>query len=407
MFESKDIFIACEQETLDWTSQSVKKISISDSKQKSTITLSDDKYVLVKQLSEFLSWLDGQSAVIGWNVKPLFSYCLAKTGTNLKIKNKIYDLKILERYIDIDKSCPPFMPEAKQRLSAVVKTDSWPVLNNIYSEVFYPMIKCVVPSIETHGVLNNKSLLYSSYEIGGQVNGRSRCSNVLKSSFNPHSMSVEDKQNMRLPSFDSSFLYLDFISAEVFVLQWLSGDKVLGELLESGEDLYHGIWKRVTNLPTGDKQRKVCKDFFLPYMYGMGAESLSKRIGLDVSTASKLIDRVRSIFGTAIDWIESFKNTKAVDYFGRIRHVGDSERYLIRNFVVQSPAALIYNKKLVALNNAGFKIFAHIHDGYILTVPSREKEAVKYSATKILEEELNGLKLRVSCKVGDSLNNLN
>ena len=70
------------------------------------------------------------------------------------------------------------------------------------------------------------------------------------------------------------------------------------------------------------------------------------------------------------------------------------------NTRIQGTAADIVKFSLVALHKAGFKIDTMLHDGILVTVPEGEVEDSIERIKVIMETELEGLKLIVSCKTG-------
>ena len=249
------------------------------------------------------------------------------------------------------------------------------------------------------------------------MNGRLKCSNVFNSCYNPHTLSDDIKSKLNPPTTAPvDFLYLDYRNMEVSVLQWLSGDDQLKKIIDSGEDVYAGIWKYITKLDCTGSHRNKCKSIFLPVIYGQGAESVAKRADIPEKTAIKLVDRLYKGFPIAFDWVKQQQanldeNNFAQDYFGRRRQFND-QQYRVRNFVVQAAASTVCLHKLIKLYESiedDSKIVFHVHDGYGMLVRRQyaSKLAKKYVAVLEQEEDFYpGLKLRISCKIGGRLNKL-
>jgi DNA polymerase I-like protein with 3'-5' exonuclease and polymerase domains len=260
---------------------------------------------------------------------------------------------------------------------------------------------------------NQKKKLHANYDIAGQVNGRMRCDLGFTFGYNPHSAGEEERKNLRPSSFDHLFIYLDFRHMEVNALQWLSEDKALGEILESGEDVYEGIWRELTGLSGDPSYRDKCKTVFLPVAYGLGAKALAYKLKISEATASRLWANIYKKFPQAMGWLRNQEiiGGEVCDAFGRCRKF-EEDLYKIRNFVVQSPASLLCLDKLVVLrHDLGniAKVVAHVHDGYILSAHATIAQQAKEMAVKSLETESEffpGLKLKVSCRMGQDLNNL-
>jgi DNA polymerase I-like protein with 3'-5' exonuclease and polymerase domains len=187
--------------------------------------------------------------------------------------------------------------------------------------------------------------------------------------------------------------------------------------LDSGEDVYKIIWERITNVKCTPTLREACKSVFLPIVYGLGADTLTKKLSVDERVAKRLIDKVYAEFPVALSWVKEQQSSVGYDggvydRFGRRRRF-DGAEYKIRNFVIQSPASLVCLHKLVKLYYAikGLaRIAFHVHDGYFVTAHKKDRDKILDICRRALEhpmEELYpGLKLRVSAKVGSRLHQL-
>jgi DNA polymerase I-like protein with 3'-5' exonuclease and polymerase domains len=202
---------------------------------------------------------------------------------------------------------------------------------------------------------------------------------------------------------------------EVNVLQWLSNDENLSSIINSGKDLYKQIWGIITKQEPTDNHRTLCKNIFLPVVFGQGPKSLSKKIGISEENASRLIDSLVRSFPVAFNWVKSQhpdSNNIATDVFGRKRKFEDQEQYKIKNFCIQSPASIICLRKLVRLHDAldgKANICFHVHDGYCVLCNKNDVNAVSKIGIKTLEEDdelFPGLKLKITCNFGHNLNNL-
>jgi hypothetical protein len=410
----QDLYLVCKPDIADFTAANKQAALVVFSKDTGVeISMSHDAIrlrALCGKLSHYFFGGCKQNLIIGWNIKNLFTYVLGVVGKPLHCDSKIFDLRILENYIGVDRQPPSSFEEAKNRLMVVVKNPSWEKLKIIWTGIYNPLSLAVVPELETIGIIKNKKRLHAYYEIAAQVNGRMKCSNGFVNCYNPHTMSEEDKDNFRPPDSDGVFVYLDIKHMEVSVLQWLSGDPKLKEILDSGQDLYDGIWKTVTTIDSNEEYRKKCKGMFLPVVYGLGANGLSEKNTWPISAAKRLIGNIYNEFSVALEWIEKQQNAyqgKAIDYFGRNRDV--DEQYKVRNFVVQSPASILCLDKLIqlreALKGVG-RVGMHVHDGYgVFTTKANIRQAADLAKKSLESESLlfPGLKLKVSCKSGEKL----
>jgi hypothetical protein len=410
------LYVRTDPEILDFTNGSSGRL----------IVFSSDEQVIVPldKLTTILGFLSStvfseNMTVIGWGIKNIFSFLKYHLQAPYEPECNIFDLKILEAFSDKRINAPINFTDALTRLQEVVKGDNWSKLKTLYRDVYLPLITKVIPAIETHGILDQKNRvgLYSCYEIEGQANGRLLCHEAFKRCFNPHSITPEEKECFRPRQLSDQFVLFDFRHMEVSMLQWLSKDEKLSEILSLDHDLYEVIFKLVSGADCdNDNKREMCKRFFLPVVYGMGAATLEKELSLSQATAETIIKRLYSLFPRALAWVqecqkESQKSNLCYDVFGRKRYF--KERYYrARDFVVQSPAAVVCLDKLVCLYDAiaaYANMAAHIHDGYLVTANKAATREVADIGREVLQGESKlalGLKLKVSCKVGRSLDAL-
>jgi len=412
------MYVRTEPETIDFTAGGVGKLHVLSSAGEVAIPLSN------QNLTTILGFLSStvfseEMTVIGWGIKGLFSFLKYHLQAPYSVDCTILDLKVLESLCDKREEAPGDFNEAVARLQALFRDAVWPKLKELYKQVYQPLMVKVIPALETQGMLDQKNrvTLYSSYEVDSGKNGRLKCSQAFKHCFNPHSITPEDKERLRPRLLNDQFLLFDFRHMEVSVLQWLSGDDHLGEILSLEHDLYRVIFKLVSHVDCdNDNKREVCKSFFLPVIYGMGATTLAKELSFSQETAETIIKRIYSLFPTALAWVQEQQkdaqtNNVCYDVLGRRRYFSD-RHYRARDFVVQSPAAAVCLEKLVHLHDAlaGYaSLAAHIHDGYLITVSKAATRVVADIGKEVLQGDSKlcpGLKLKVTCKLGRSLDAL-
>lgn len=413
---SQNLFITHEPEVVDFTSGRTTALRVISKDTEIKIPLSTDITKLKEMLGLLQCYLGNDKTIsVVWKLKNFLTFAKAQTGINFEMNGTILDLSILENYLGIELPCPETFTEAFVRLKKLMSLPNWQDIYGIYNKVYKPLIE-ILPNIETLGFINKKKKkqVYSFYEIDGQINGRMKCSNVFAASFNPHNMSSEEKENLYPYGFDELFVSFDFKHMEVTMLQWLSKDDFLGDLITSGRDTYESLWEAITSSPCNQGNRQKCKEFFLPVVYGLGANTLAENLKIPTEYAKRLIDRIHKTVPLSMGWIkkqqDSLLNNKTQDFFGRVRTF-DSP-YKVRNFSVQSPASLVCVHKLVSLAEAlkGIaNIGMHIHDGYILICNRKNLRKVVNISQQILEKDddlYRGLKLKALCKTGNNLNNL-
>lgn len=413
--KNTNVFFHFENDIIDWTQDIPVNLIIQANNTKSVIELKDSKEI--EKIAASLYYFAQDSNLISWNLKNIISFFKKKSKINIKFNKIVYDLKILCSYFGISQKKPEKLRESVFILNYIKNTKGWETFDNFYKEVYYPLLSEVVPDIENNCLVNafEKKLVYSYYEIDGQSNGRMKNVKVLKDSYMPHSMGDAEKENLRTLSDLDTFVYFDYKHMEVSVLEWISKDKKLSQILKSNKDLYKSIWKILTGQEASKEQRKICKNIFLPIVFGQGSYSLSKTIGVDEKIASKLIYKLGQTFPVAFTWVNSQvadSNNYATDIFGRRRKFDIDELYKIKNFSIQSPSNMICLKKLVKLHNElkdKAKVCFHIHDGYCVYCNKKKLKEVLEIGKKTLEQDdelFPDLKLKVSCHYGERLNNL-
>lgn len=415
--KGKDVYFYMTKESPDWANpkSSVELAIHYDGKQ--ILFPMEDIGEVSYLVSSLYHCLDGKSILISWGAKDVFSYLKGKTEIDLEIHGSIYDLLIISGYLGIPAVRPTSFKEAISLLRRCLSDPGWSTLAPFYGGVYEPLFSKVLPSIETCCLVDNKRRIcvYPTYAIEGQVNGRLKTARPNQRSYNPHSMGPEDRKNLRPRDYDEVFVHLDYRNMEVNVLQWLSGDQKLAGMLRTGGDPYKEIWRQITKQEPTDAHRSLCKDIFLPVVFGQGKASLAKKLEISEEFSARLIHSLVKTFPVAFDWVRSQSadsNNTATDAFGRKRIFESHDHYKIKNFVIQSPASMICLRKLVKLHEAladKASICFHVHDGYCILCKKNEINSICDLGTRVLEEEddmFPGLKLRVSCQNGHRLDDL-
>lgn len=412
----QDVYVYTEFDILDFTSPKYYNCVICTNSKKIEFTLDVDENKFKENVSALQALIGGENNYIfSWNIKNLYSYIKGRTGLDFKFNGKLIDLYFFESYLNGNLEKPKTFNEFKSRFLKHTKDPLWNNAFKIYNEVYQNLIFTIC-DLESNFLIDKikKSKVNSLYQLDGQVNGRLKCFNGFSRSYNAHTLTEDDKNNLRLPCFDGVFVSFDYKNMEVAVLQWLSQDPLMGEMLQ-GNDFYEELWKKlIPQVEFNLTHRKTCKDIFLPLFYGIGIDSLVKKINWPKNQVIKIVDKIHNFFPSAFSWIESkqkhINNNICVDDFGRRREF--DELYKIRNFVIQSPASLICMDRLNKLNNnikKIAKVCMSIHDGYVLYCDKKVQNKVCIISKEILESSSDfykDLKLKTVCSVGDNLNSL-
>lgn len=411
----KDVYFYLNKEDYGWNSDDKAELHFHSDEEHIALDMGDLEQV--SYLNSSLYHVLGTGRVLlAWGAKEVFSYLKGRTGFGLELHGAVFDLKLISSYLGMADEKPPSFRSAVRLLRKCLSDPNWGKFSKLYTEVYRPLFSEVLPDIETCCLVDNKrrTCVYPTYLIEGQVNGRLRAVPAGFNSYNPHSMGPAEKFNLRPRDYDDVFLYMDYKNMEVNVLQWLSGDESLAEAISSG-DTYKRIWSMMTGQEPTETHRKLCKQVFLPVVFGQGKHSLSKKLQISEKNASKFIDSMVKTFPVAFDWVNSQSpdgNNTATDAFGRRRTFDDQEHYKIKNFCIQSPASMICLKKLVFLHGVlegRASICFHLHDGYCLLCKKNEIGSIMELAISALEAEdsmFPGLIMRVSCEGGPRLDEM-
>ena len=362
-------------------------------------------------------FVDPSRVVVAWEAKDVFSFLKGRTGVASEMGVPFYDLSLMASYLGVEAEQPAKFRDAVVLLRNLLSAPGWDSFKELYRAVYVPLVSKVLPDMETCCLVDNRRRMcvYPSYVPEGQANGRLIASVPSESNYNPHSMGPDQRASLRPAGYDECFVHFDYRNMEVNVLRWLSGDSRLGAVLESCEDPYRAIWSIVTRSEASEAHRKICKEVFLPVVFGQGSRSLASRLGWEEKFASRIIDTLVKTFPVAFDWVSSQSpngDNMAVDFFGRRRRFDEREFYKVRNFSVQSPASMICLRKLVRLHESLSdlaRVCFHVHDGYYVVCAADKVDDVFEVGMKALEEEdvlFPGLRLKASCHFGNRLDEL-
>jgi DNA polymerase I len=202
----------------------------------------------------------------------------------------------------------------------------------------------------------------------------------------------------------------DYSQIELRVLAHVANDQVMIDAFKSGKDIHRATAARVFGMPEDmvtSQMRSSAKAVNFGIVYGMGAFSLSKDIGVSVKEASNYIDEYLKNFSGVRDYMEKVisdakEKGYAKDIFGRRRYLPElsssnkmsraaGER-IARNMPIQGAAADIIKIAMIKVynrlrdENLEAKLILQVHDELIVECPESEAEKVK----KILEEEMSG-----------------
>jgi len=443
------LYFRCEPDILDFTQEYEGKLLVSNSNETLEFSFGDDRRdrnILSAYTMIVNSILGDGTFTITWDIKRLFSYLFFRTHRRNLPLGSIFDLKYAERFMGQDadrrRQRPPNYEEAVRRFKFIQS----PSVYRINRELYLPLAIKVLPILETRGLHFERDeafhaeTLYVSYDIEAQVNGRLSSTKPNDNFLVAHNLSPEIKRRLvprqevskqidvsKLPS-SKRFVLLDFKHMEVSLIQWLTKDETLTEML--GKDVYSEIYTALTDgICDSPKKRDFAKKVFLSVIFGLGVGNLSKDLKLPPKTAEIVMGRLKAKFSTAMAWLQAKQDdlaadSIAIDSFGRRREILPDKAYLRRNFEVQAPSAVICLLKLVELFDAPLSpdsndpkrkrsladhLLLNIHDAYVLEATSDQMKEVVSKAKEVLESPIKwcpGLQLKVSISVGERLTDM-
>ena len=414
----KSVFMRMEPEVPDFTVRASFKVLIWSLRRKLEIEVDSSNIPSVISLfDQTIFNKDRVDRLYVWGLKSLCTYLRAFCPKFVTPTTNLIDLKIIESFLGVRKNRPENAVEAINRVKLAVQHKNW---QKLYKAIHLPLSLRVLPSIETTPLLNDVSRksVYPYYEIEGQTSGRMNCLNKYANSYLPHNMGPDVRSALKPRGEGMRLCTADFKSCEVAVLQWLSDDERIKEILDSGEDLHRTIYEVIT----GDQcdteaKRNISKKMFLPVMYGCGPKGLAANLDVSESVGAELFQRIRKSFPTAthfmLDRQNEAKNGVVTDYFGRPRKYPEGKAYLFRGISVQAAAATVCQEKLIslwkALDGETARLAFSIHDGYgiVCDVPNAKQTYETIRDTLESESVLcAGLKMKVAIKFGIRLSNM-
>ena len=194
----------------------------------------------------------------------------------------------------------------------------------------------------------------------------------------------------------------DYSQIELRILAHITGDEQMQQAFLQGEDIHRSTAANVT-----PRLRSSAKAINFGIMYGKGAYSLSKDIGVSVKEADDFLKSYLAAFPKVSDYMDkTIADAKANGYvstlFGRRRalpelsssnfNIRSSGERMARNTPIQGTAADVIKLAMVRvwrrLRAEGLqsRLILTVHDELIVEAP----EAEAAQAARILQEEMEG-----------------
>ncbi len=188
----------------------------------------------------------------------------------------------------------------------------------------------------------------------------------------------------------------DWGSQEPKFAAHFSQDEKLIEALNSGEKLYVRVAREALNINiTKDSpEYKHMKSTILGLFYGMSAEGLAKRIGVDEDLAQEYIDNILETYPGIAEYMRQQK--RAGDYVTSVsgrkiwlnKYSFQWERNAL-NAPIQGSAAdamKIAASRFIQTKKPDWKLLLLVHDEIVLSVPEQDcEEAEKFLSSCMIE----------------------
>ena len=216
------------------------------------------------------------------------------------------------------------------------------------------------------------------------------------------------------PEVGNALAYIDWSQQEFGIVAALSKDKAMMEAYSSG-DPYLTFAKQAGAVPvtatksSHPQEREQFKACALAVQYGMGEESLAKRINKSVIEAKALLRLHRQTYYTYWTWSDSIADQAML--IGVVRTVfgwnyftnKDFNERSFRNFPAQANGAEMLRLAIILGISQGVKICAPVHDAILIEAPTEEIDDKVYVMQACMEEAssivLDGFKLRSDAKI--------
>ena len=202
----------------------------------------------------------------------------------------------------------------------------------------------------------------------------------------------------------------DYSQIELRILAHITGDEHMQQAFRSGEDIHRSTAAKIYNLPleaVTPRIRSSAKAINFGIMYGKGAYSLSKDIGVSVREADAFLKNYLATFPKVSGYMDkTISDARNCGYvstlFGRRRSLPElasnnhniraSGERMARNTPIQGTAADVIKLAMVRVwrrlrdEKMESRLILTVHDELIVEAP--EAEAAK--AASILQEEMEG-----------------
>jgi len=195
----------------------------------------------------------------------------------------------------------------------------------------------------------------------------------------------------------------DYSQVEMRVAAGLSGEPVLLEAFDKGEDIHLQVAAKVLNKSpeqVGEEERFGAKAINFGILNGMGAKRLSHELRSDVATAQRWLDDYQAGLPVLTDWMNDIwakaelnRVVKTLSGRTRVYLKEESVRSAI-SVVVQGTAADIMAAALVACDEADLAPLLVVHDEVVASTTDCDKLVftMEQAANSLFPEQLGAVR---------------
>jgi DNA polymerase family A len=220
----------------------------------------------------------------------------------------------------------------------------------------------------------------------------------------PHTM-----RSFMKPPPGMAFAQVDVGAEEIGIAAALSGDSVLMADYLTGDPYRQFAAAALGILDPTEQQRQVYKGTVLGRIYGLGAASLARNLGISRSEAERIIDQMIARYPVLNAWLERV-TTKAAHCVPITCTLGWSltatgqpgEERTFLNFPMQANGAELMRLVIIRAGAAGLRLIGCAHDSFMI---EDTIERILDSVTKLQaivrqasRDLLGGFELRADCK---------
>jgi DNA polymerase I len=223
----------------------------------------------------------------------------------------------------------------------------------------------------------------------------------------PHTM-----RSFIKPTPGMALAQIDFGAEEIGIAAALSGDPVLMADYCSGDPYRQFAAAALSIVNPTEQQRQIYKATVLGRIYGLGATSLARNLGISKAEAERIIDQMIARYPVLNAWLKRVI-TKAAHCVPITCTLGWSltatgkpgEERTFLNFPMQANGAELMRLVIIRAGAAGLSLIRCAHDSFLIedTIDRIEQSVVEIQniMRQASRDLLNGLELRADCKPWD------